>query len=110
MVKVFTKNKQGKIEFTEAELKKLLDEVYWDGYHDGSKTTYVYTEPYSINNWWWKDPYYYTYCKNSPYSTSISSDTSTNATITATMTNCNESTPTISLDSAQSYSYSTPEK
>ena len=110
MVKVFCKNSHGKIEFTEAELKKLLDEVYWDGYRDGSKTTYVYTEPFNINNQWWKDPYYYTYCKNDPYSTSISSATSTNANITGTMTSGNEATPTISLDSTQSYSYSTPEK
>ena len=44
MIKVFTTNKDGKIELTKDELKALLDEAYWDGYraHNG---TYVYTTP-----------------------------------------------------------------
>ncbi len=46
--KVFTKNKQGKIEFTERELKNLLDEIYDEGYNDGSKK-YYYTTPYHYN-------------------------------------------------------------
>lgn len=37
MVKVFALNGNGKIEMTEAELKKLLDDAYWDGYRDGGK-------------------------------------------------------------------------
>ena len=32
MIKVFTLNKNGKIELTEKELKELLDEAYWEGY------------------------------------------------------------------------------
>lgn len=31
MIKVFTTNKNGKIELTKDELKKLLDEAYWEG-------------------------------------------------------------------------------
>lgn len=44
MIKVFTTNKNGKIELTKDELKALLDEAYWDGYraHNGS---YIYTSP-----------------------------------------------------------------
>ena len=42
-IKVFTKNKDGKIEFTEDELKKLLDEVYSEGYND--------------HTWTWQPPY-----------------------------------------------------
>lgn len=50
MVKVFTKNKNGKIELTEKELESLLNESYWEGYN-ANKGTYIYHSP---NNW---DPY-----------------------------------------------------
>ena len=43
MVKVFTPNKDGKIEFTKDELEKLLNEVWWDG---KSHATYTWTSPY----------------------------------------------------------------
>ena len=46
MVKVFTTNSNGKIEFTKDELEILLNEVWRDGY--GSNKSYVYTSP----NWW----------------------------------------------------------
>lgn len=37
MVKVFTTNKNGKIEFTKEELEKLLNEVWDNGYkHNGN--------------------------------------------------------------------------
>lgn len=43
MVKVFTTNKNGKIEFEKEELEKLLNEVWNDGYyHHG---TYWWTSP-----------------------------------------------------------------
>lgn len=44
MIKVFTTNKNGKIELTKEELKSLLDEAYWDGYKANSGT-YTYTSP-----------------------------------------------------------------
>ena len=44
MIKVFTTNKDGKIELSADELKKLLDEAYWEGYR-GKITTYTYTSP-----------------------------------------------------------------
>lgn len=47
-IKVFTKNKDGKIEFAEDELKNLLDEVYWEGYNDHPHT------------WTWQTPYVWT--------------------------------------------------
>ena len=43
MIKVFEKNKNGKIEFTKDELEKLLNEVWWDG---KSHATYTWTSPY----------------------------------------------------------------
>ena len=43
MVKVFTKGKDGKISFTEDELRKILDEAYWEGYN--ANHHYVYTYP-----------------------------------------------------------------
>lgn len=45
MIKVFTTNKDGKIELTKEELKSLLDEAYWDGYK-ANPGTYTYTSPY----------------------------------------------------------------
>lgn len=44
MIKVFTLNKNGKIELTEKELKQLLDDVYWEGYRDNNKS-WTYTTP-----------------------------------------------------------------
>ena len=44
MIKVFTTNKDGKIELSKEELKSLLDEAYWDGYRANSGT-YLYTTP-----------------------------------------------------------------
>lgn len=52
MIKVFTLNKNGKIELTEKELKQLLDNVYWEGYRDNNKS-WTYTTPLT-------QPYYST--------------------------------------------------
>ena len=51
MIKVFTLNENNKIELTQKELKKLLDDVYWEGYRDNNHT-YIYTSPISY-------PYFY---------------------------------------------------
>lgn len=50
--KIFTKNENGKIEFTENELKKLLDEIYNEGYNDGKSRSYIYTTPTRTTPWW----------------------------------------------------------
>lgn len=55
LIKVFTKNKNDKIELSEKELKELLDEAYWDGYKANNHTTWTWQTP-SIN---WS-PYYTT--------------------------------------------------
>lgn len=44
MIKVFTLNKNDKIELSKEELESLLNEAYYEG-KSGSKT-YVYTTPY----------------------------------------------------------------
>ena len=49
MIKVFIKDKDGKISFTEDELKKLLDEAYWEGYN--TNHNYIYHSP-SITSIW----------------------------------------------------------
>lgn len=46
IVKVFQKNKNGKIEFTQKELENLLNEVYWDGYRANS--TWTWTTPCTV--------------------------------------------------------------
>lgn len=52
-VKVFTLNDKGKIEFTENELKELLDEIYNTGYYDATHVGYIYCTP------WKYQPNYY---------------------------------------------------
>ena len=37
-IKVFTLNINGKIEISEEELRKLLDDSYWEGYYDNGKS------------------------------------------------------------------------
>lgn len=49
MVKVFQSNANGKIEFTRAELEKLLNEVYKKGYDTGTCDT-------KQNYWTWTSP------------------------------------------------------
>lgn len=54
-VKVFQPNSHGKIEFTPAELEKLLNETYTDGFCEGEayqkeKSTWTWTSPYIYNN------------------------------------------------------------
>ena len=71
MTKTFTVNKNGKIEFTKDELKKLLDEVYMEG---RNSTTYTYTTP-------WVSPYVWT-------------STSTSGTISGSSTNSSSITLT----------------
>ena len=46
MIKIFTKNNDGKITLTPEELKSLLDEAYWEGCR-ASNQTITYTTP----NW-----------------------------------------------------------
>ena len=50
MIKVFESNKDGKIEFSKADLEKLLNDVYRDGYNKG------YTEG-KDKTWTWTSPY-----------------------------------------------------
>ena len=54
-VKVFQPNSHGKIEFTRAELEKLLNEVYDGGFRDGEaaqreKSSWTWTPPFVYNN------------------------------------------------------------
>lgn len=44
MIKIFTTNKNGKIELTKDELKSLLDEAYWEGYYK-NHNSYTYATP-----------------------------------------------------------------
>lgn len=46
-VKVFQSNHNGKIEFTRAELEKLLNEVYTDGYNEGKSSHWTWTSPFA---------------------------------------------------------------
>lgn len=52
-IKVFESNKDGKIEFSKADLEKLLNEIYKDGYKtgyaEGSSKSFTWTSPYLSN-------------------------------------------------------------
>ena len=67
MIKVFTTNKNGKIELTKEELKNLLDEAYWDGYR-ANNHSWTYTTP----NW---TPYQWTATNDRTISTLSSTST-----------------------------------
>ena len=46
MIKVFTLNKNGKIELTKEELEQLLNESYWEGYRNNNNNNYwTYASP-----------------------------------------------------------------
>lgn len=70
MIKVFTTNKDGKIELTKDELKNLLDEAYWDGYK-ANDNSWTYITPS------WR-PYVW-----------MSNGTATNVTLTSNTANPN---------------------
>ncbi len=74
MIKVFTTNKNGKIELTVKELKDLLDEAYWDGYR--ANGTFTYSTPN------YGTPYVYT-ANGSGGTISLNADLIKGGTITA---------------------------
>ena len=45
MIKVFTVNNEGKISLSAEELKKLLDEAYWEGYRSKHNDIFTYRSP-----------------------------------------------------------------
>ena len=45
MIKIFTLNKNGKIELTKKELEQLLNESYWEGYRNNSHLYWTYASP-----------------------------------------------------------------
>lgn len=47
MIKVFTLNKNNKIELTKEELEQLLNESFWEGYRSHNNSNWVYTTPYT---------------------------------------------------------------
>lgn len=73
-IKVFEPNRYGKIEFTRAELEKLLNEVYTDGYKEGEYDA-------RSRSWTWTSPYL------STCGSSICNNT-TDPAITLTSANC----------------------
>ena len=77
MVKTFSKNENNKIEFSENELKKLLDEIFFEGYQIGLNKRYTYTTPI------WT----YAYANTYPYSTISTSDSITWSTTDAMINN-----------------------
>lgn len=70
--KVFKKNENNKIEFTEKELKETLDSVYNTGYMDGrGDSSYTYYSPY----WPYRNSWYYTTATSNLSTASNANDT-----------------------------------
>lgn len=80
MTKRFEKNKDGKVEFTETELKALLDEVYNEGYNNGRYSSGVVWNPPCRYDEWWNKPYI-TWCSNSDSTTASSNVTLDSCTV-----------------------------
>ena len=68
MIKVFTLNKNGKIELTKKELEQLLNESYWEGYRN-KNNYWTYTSPTAP----------YTWSSSTPYTLSTSSTSSSDS-------------------------------
>lgn len=86
-VKVFKFDKNGKVSFTQAELEKLLNEVYNGGYSDGKRAG---------NYWTWTSPYWT--WSNSNLTLTGTDTTTTNPNITwSTTTNSVDNTITASM-------------
>lgn len=45
-IKVFSINKDGKIEFTKEQLEKLLNETYDEGYQEALEKQFTWSPPY----------------------------------------------------------------
>ena len=48
MIKVFTLNKNNKIELTKEELEQILNQSFWEGYYK-KNNFYTYTSPYTTS-------------------------------------------------------------
>lgn len=102
-IKVFTTDKNGNITLTKKELEEILNEAYWDGYSNGSKSqTYTWSTP-------WSTPYYtWTTTTAGNSSLTIGSDTAdfiNNSTISKD--NITINTPISNADDLNSYSNNT---
>lgn len=88
-VKVFESNQKGKVEFTRAELEKLLNEIYMDGYREGETHA-------RSNTWTWTTPYsnYADHMK-----TAITSDSTSNNTISTSSKDRADTAPAITATS-----------
>lgn len=89
MVKVFQSNANGKIEFTRAELEKLLNEVYKKGYDNGASDT-------KQNYWTWTSPYISTTNLRTPEATFAT--TTTNADTSIDSLRCNNASKVATLE------------
>ena len=85
MVKVFQSNANGKIEFTRAELEKLLNEVYKKGYNTGVSDT-------KQNYWTWTSPYVNTTATNNLRASEITYTTGTTGTTAIDNLRCDNAT------------------
>lgn len=85
-IKVFTTDQKGYITLTQKELQELLNEAYWEGYHEGDRSIPTYPNR--------PTPYYWTTVSNGNVTLLNNPDVTTNTKIstpTPTVTTTAES-------------------
>ncbi len=82
-IKVFTTDKNGKICLSKDELQEIINEAYWEGYHNGVKSEKTWT----VSTPWVTTPYY---CWSTTTDGSASITIGTNDTVTSTIINADD--------------------
>ena len=99
-LKIFTTNKNNKIEISKQELVDLLNEAYWEGYY--AHNNWTYNSPYTWTTTTSTGPYYYNGSNlafNSELGkmTTMNMDSTTVGNTITTYTNENATTGTVTL-------------
>ena len=88
-IKVFTTDKNGKIAISKDELQEIINEAYWEGYANGTKSEKTWT----VTTPWTTTPYY-----NWSTTTNGSSSITIGTNEVANNTNTNTNSKTVLLN------------
>lgn len=97
-IKVFTTDQKGYITLTQKELQELLNEAYWEGYHEGDRP--VPTYPNRPN------PYYWTTASNDNVTLLNNPDVTNNAKISTPTVTTTTGSLSIKAEDMKPYSIS----
>lgn len=97
-IKVFTTDQKGYITLTQKELQELLNEAYWEGYHEGDRP--IPTYPNRPN------PYYWTTATNGNVTLLNNPDVTNNAKISTPTVTTTTGSLSIKAEDIKPYSIS----